>query len=382
MKIAYVNLILSSSVLGLHKKIREQSRCAPGNIDFYLLNRFENGRYDRVNLVKIPGNIKAYDYLLRKFVLIEQSIQLDKYDVVILRYPFVDKSSIDFVKKYNIVSEHHSEEIYELKSNLINQSPTRLKLVSLARLILEYKYGMIYREQCRGIIAVTNEIRYQEIAKVKSQIPSIAISNGVDVESIKMTTFRPLKTRDLNLIFISSILHPWHGLQRILISLDKYKGEYNINLHVIGDIKTSILKFPSRAKVIFHGMKDGVELDQVFSRGNLAISTMALHLKKLNEAASLKTREYTARGIPFILGYDDPDLDDVDSNHRFYLKVPNNDAVVDIEKLITFAERLSIKYLTPSELSSYMRKYAFEKMDWKHKMKRYVEFCEQLDLSK
>ena len=197
-----------------------------------------------------------------------------------------------------------------------------------------------------------------------------------------MTTFRPLKTRGLNLIFIASTIHPWHGLQRILASLNKYTGEYNINLHVIGDIRTSIFKFPSRARVIFHGVKDGVELDQIFSRGNLAISTMALHLKKLNEAASLKTREYTARGIPFILGYDDPDLDDVDSNHRFYLKVPNNNAVVDIEKLITFAERLSVKYRTPSELSSYMREYAFEKMDWKYKMKRYVEFCEQLDLSK
>ena len=382
MKIAYVNLILSTSVLGLHKKIREQSKCAPGNIDFYLLNRFENGRYDRVKLVKIHGNKKAYDYLLRKFILIEKSIQLDQYDVVILRYPFVDKSSIDFAKKHNIISEHHSEEIYELKSNLINKSPTRLKLLSLARLILEYKYGMIYREQCRGIVAVTNEIRHKEVAKVKSHIPSIAISNGVDVESIKMTTFRPLKTRDLNLIFIASTLHPWHGLQRILISLNKYKGDYNINLHVIGDIRTSIFKFPSKSKVIFHGVKDGLELDQIFSSGNLAISTMALHLKKLNEAASLKTREYTARGIPFILGYDDPDLNDIDRNHRFYLKVPNNDGVVDIERVITFTETLNNKYFIPSELSSYMRKYAFEKMDWKHKMQRYVEFCEQLDLNK
>ena len=382
MKIAYINFILSESVLGLDKKIREQSMCAPDNIDFYLLNRFKDGKHDRVKFVKIEGKILPYNYILRKFSLIEKSIPLRNYDYVVLRYPFADKSCIRFAKKYDVISEHHSYEIHELKANLINKSSARIKLISLVRLLLEYKYGTRYREQCKGIIAVTDEIRCKEVAKIKQDLPSIAISNGVDVDAIKMTSYRPLKTRSLNMIFVASNLLPWHGLRRILTSIEKYEGEYDITVHLVGDMKFSIADPLSKGKTIYHGVKDGIELDEIYSKSNVAISTLALHLKNLKEAASLKTREYTARGIPFILAYDDPDLNDVDHNDRFYLKVPNNDKVVDIEKLITFAERLSIKYFNPSELSSYMRKYAFEKMDWKHKMKRYVEFCEQLDLSK
>ena len=382
MKLAYINFILSNSVIGLEKKIKEQSRCAPDNIDFFLLNRFITDRHGKLNFVKIKGARNYSEYLFRKFSLVEKSINLQEYDYIIMRYPFVDRTSLDFVKKYNVVSEHHSDEIDELKSSLINKSSIHVKLVSFLRLLLEYKYGKTYRENCKGIIAVTDETRCKEIAKIRANIPSITIPNGVDVEAITRTGFRVLRTKNLNMIFVASILHPWHGLKRILVSLDKYKGDFNIKLHIIGDIQNSLLKLPSKVKVINHGVKDGAELDEIFSRGNIGISTMALYVKKLKEAASLKTREYTARGIPFMLAYDDPDLNDVDNNHRFYLKVPNNDGVVDIERVITFTETLSDKYLIPSELSSYMRKYAFEKMDWKHKMKKYVEFCEQLDLNK
>ena len=379
MKLAYINFILSNSVIGLEKKIREQSRCAPDNIDFFLLNRFITDRHGKLNFVKIKGARNYSEYLFRKFSLLEKSIKLQEYDYIIMRYPFVDRSSLEFVKKYKVVSEHHSDEIDELKASLINKSPSHVKMVSFLRLFLEYKYGKAYRENCKGIIAVTDETRCKEIAKIRTKIPSITIPNGVDVEAIKRTGFKVLHKKNLNMIFVASILHPWHGLKRVLVSLDKYRGDFNIKLHIIGDIQTSLLKLSSNGKVINHGVKDGAELDQIFSRGNIGISTMALYVKKLNEAASLKTREYTARGIPFILAYDDPDLSEVDEDKGFYLKVANNDEMIELDNVISFLKNVSEKYDTPSQLSDYMRKYAFEKMDWRQKMKKYVEFCEHLD---
>jgi hypothetical protein len=285
MKIAYINFILSESVLGLDKKIREQSMCAPDNIDFYLLNRFKDGKHDRVKFVKIEGKILPYNYILRKFSLIEKSIPLRNYDYVVLRYPFADKSCIRFAKKYDVISEHHSYEIHELKANLINKSSARIKLISLVRLLLEYKYGTRYREQCKGIIAVTDEIRCKEVAKIKQDLPSIAISNGVDVDAIKMTSYRPLKTRSLNMIFVASNLLPWHGLRRILTSIEKYEGEYDITVHLVGDMKSSIADPLSKGKTIYHGVKDGIELDEIYSKSNVAISTLALH-----RAASKKSQ--------------------------------------------------------------------------------------------
>ena len=378
MKIAYINFILSESVLGLDKKIREQSMCAPDNIDFYLLNRFKDGKHDRIKFVKIKDKRLPYSYLFRKFSLIEKSIHLRSYDYVVLRYPFADKSCIRFAKKYDVISEHHSYEIHELKANLINKSSARIKLISLVRLLLEYKYGTRYREQCKGIIAVTDEIRCKEVAKIKQDLPSIAISNGVDVDAIKMTSYRPLKTRSLNMIFVASNLLPWHGLRRILTSIEKYEGEYDITVHLVGDMKSSIADPLSKGKTIYHGVKDGIELDEIYSKSNVAISTLALHLKNLKEAVSLKTREYTARGIPFILAYDDPDLAEVDEQRKFFLKFPNDKEIVDIDRIVGFLARIAKRYNKPEELSRYMREYAFHKMDWGVKMKKYVEFCRQV----
>jgi glycosyltransferase involved in cell wall biosynthesis len=378
MKIAYINFILSRSVLGLDKKIREQSRCAPGNIDFYLLNRFKDINHGQIKFVKIKGRILPYNYVLQKFLLIEKSIPLRNYDYVVLRYPFADKSCIRFAKEYDVISEHHSYEIHELKANLINKSSTRIKLISFVRLLLEYRYGTKYREQCKGIIAVTDEIRCKEVAKVKKYLPSIAISNGVDVDAIKMTSYRPLRKRNLNMIFVASNPLPWHGLNRILTSIEKYEGAYDITVHIVGDMKSSTMNALSKGKTIYHGVKDGIELDEIYARSNVAISTLALHLKNLKEAASLKTREYTARGIPFILAYDDPDLAEVDEQRKFFLKFANDNEIVDIDRIVDFLVRIAKRYKEPDELSQYMREYAFHRMDWGVKMKKYVEFCSQV----
>jgi glycosyltransferase involved in cell wall biosynthesis len=180
------------------------------------------------------------------------------------------------------------------------------------------------------------------------------------------------------MIFVASNLLPWHGLKRILTSIKKYEGAYDITVHLVGDMKPSTVNLLGKGKTIYHGIKDGIELDEIYSKCNIAISTMELYLKNLKEAASLKTREYTARGIPFILAYDDPDLAEVEEQRKFFLKFPNDKEIVDIDIMISFLAEIAKRYNEPEELSRYMREYAFHKLDWGVKMKKYVEFCSQV----
>jgi len=378
MRIAYVNFILTKRLVGVEKKVNEQASCSPNNFDFFLLNRFVHGKNGRVNLVKIDHSGNYYDYLFRKFDLIEKSIDLSKYDLVTLRYPLADRSYRQFVHKYNVISEHHSDEIPELKSNIIGHSPIQLKIASFVRLVLEYKYGRNYRGKCKGIIAVTDELRRKETAISEVQIPSIAISNGIDVEAIKRTGFNPLDGRSLDLIFVASRFSPWDGLERVIASIEDYKGPWTIRLHIVGDIKPSDTGRSKGENVIYYGIKRGAELDQVFSRANMAVSTMGLYLKKLREAASLKTREYTARGIPFMLAYDDVDLGKVGEDKKFFLKLPNRGEGIQIQNAIEFLGDLNKKFAKSSELSEYMRQYALKNMDWRPKMNRYLEFCKEI----
>ncbi len=376
-----MNLILARTLTGVERKLYEQAACSPREVDFVLLNRFASGKKGRLNLVKIAHGVDYRDLIFRKFSLIEKSIDLSKYDLVILRYPLADRSYSRFIRKYRVISEHHSDEVSELRSTVLGHSPLYLKLLSLVRLCLEVKYGHDYRERCSGIVAVTNELREKETRGIGTKVPSLTIPNGIDVEAVAKTGFRKLDGQNVDLIFVGSRSSPWDGLERVTTSVYNYSGPYALRLHIVGETGFLGIKGTEKKKLIYHGVKRGAELDKVFAKANLAVSTMGLYRKKMKEAASLKTREYTARGIPFILGYRDVDLVGMDEKRKFFLEVPNNAKEISIEKVLNFHGSLGEKFPRSSDLSDYMRQYAFERMDWRGKMAKYMDFCSEVSQS-
>jgi len=376
-KVAYVNFILTRELIGVEKKIRQQARLSPEGFDFFILNRFVNRDHGRVKFLQLPSRATYRALLFRKFDLIEKTVDLAPYDLVILRYPFADGSSMSFTDKYRVVSEHHSDEIPELRSNLLGSSPVQTKLASLARLVLEYRYGRAYRKRCRGLIGVTDELRRRELKGLSPSMPSLTAPNGVDVSSIRKTAFRRLEGKTLNLVFVASKLSPWDGLERLLQSLNRYRGDLRIDLHLVGDMNPGEIR-TGKTSCKFHGINEGEALDRIFSQMHLGVSTLGLYVKKLREASSLKTREYTARGIPFMLAYDDTDLKGVNPDASFFLKFPNRKGPIDMERVIRFVRRIHERYPHPSDLSDAMRRHAFEHMDWKPKMARYERFCRQI----
>jgi hypothetical protein len=91
----------------------------------------------------------------------------------------------------------------------------------------------------------------------------------------------------------------------------------------------------------------------------------------MQEACALKTREYIARGLPFVIGHRDPDLVDADG---FFLSVPADSEPVHMDEVVTFAERV----LTRKGLCGYMREYAEERLDWKIKMQKMWDFLKTI----
>src|SRR5699024_7986971 len=86
----------------------------------------------------------------------------------------------------------------------------------------------------------------------------------------------------------------------------KKNHQVNIVLHVVGQgpATESLIKLVGNLgvseNVIFHGALFGEELDRVFSICTTALSSLALHRKNVLTSSELKSREYMARGIPFI----------------------------------------------------------------------------------
>jgi hypothetical protein len=114
--------------------------------------------------------------------------------------------------------------------------------------------------------------------------------------------------------------------------------------------------------VIFAGSKAGQALDEEFKNAHLAIGSLAMHRIGLQKGSVLKLGEYTARGFPVVIAYDDFSLrEDV----PFVLKIPADDSPVDINRLIEFYDHCRV---SPEEI----RAYASAHFSWDKKVEKVI----------
>ena len=162
----------------------------------------------------------------------------------------------------------------------------------------------------------------------------------------------------------------WNSLNRIIESIENYENNHKVELivcghNIVGEVQEKIF--------IKHlGYLNKEKVDEIINEVHVALSTMALYNHGLQEASSLKTREYFARGLPFIYAYTDPDLNE--EAKEFSLELPNDDSLIDMEKVIEFAE----KALGDNALPKKMRKYAEEHLDYGVKMKKLYQELQRL----
>ncbi|WP_066164456.1 glycosyltransferase family protein [Aliarcobacter cryaerophilus] len=369
MKIAHLNYF-PYFVPGLDKKIKEQAYASKDlgiDIEFVILNQDINKIQDNIIYKKIKKSSILKQKLFR-FKVIKENFNFDNYDLIILRYPMTtDFSSQSFIKRYGykIISEHHTDEIGELKT-LGNSISNKF------RIFLENKFSKIYLENVKSIIGVTNEIRILECNKSFTPKKSFVFSNGIDVNKVKIAN-RIRFTNELNAIFVASVFSPWQGLDRVLKGLINYSSNIKINIKLIGKIPKEydelIIKLQNKNN-IYIILKDYVEpknLNIEYDNQHLAIGTLTQFRTNMQESCPLKVREYIASGIPFIYAYNDSDLN---GSEYFTLKLESNDNPIDFEKVIEFAKKIDLE----ENLQEDMRKFALEKLDWKVKISSLYKF--------
>lgn len=196
---------------------------------------------------------------------------------------------------------------------------------------------------------------------------SIKIGNGVNVdENIPLTKANwPAKT--LKLVAVAQ-LADWHGYDRVLKALDKVRSMdlgYDIEFTLIGDghalKRLENLKLELKLNnVKFTGMLDGIALDKEMEDKHIGVSSLGLYRKGLNEASSLKTREYMARGLPVIDSGIDPDFSKCD---LYRYTVPNTNEFKSLVDLLASFEHKDI----PSSLE--VRKFAEQNLSIDAKLK-------------
>ncbi len=384
LRIAHISVVPAFSP-GVFKKLEDKAKISKENnlgIDFYLINpsiesHLENLHAIKVWNEKIPTNfLKVLAFRVFKIANIEKYIPLEKYDAIVLRYPLMDGfGTIEFSKKYGekLFTEHHTDEVSELFSVG--------RRVDIARAYLEKYFAGTFLSNIKGIIGVTDEIRELELAKTTSacsheqqrsgkKLCSTTIANGINPQSFSHTGFIPFDGKNLNLIFVASEFSLWHGLERLLELLESYNGDVFIQLKLIGNLsneqREKVEHFKNKnVSIVPVGKAYGKDLDEQMKDGNLAISSLALSIKNMKEACTLKSREYIVRGIPFVYAYKDTDLNGDESFGKRF-----EEDTISIEEIIKFAKFTSNHR---AEVEEDMKRYT-EIVSWKNKLFQMKDF--------
>ena len=207
-------------------------------------------------------------------------------------------------------------------------------------------------------------------------IPCLYIDNGIDLNSIPIKKERnKLDNNDIKLIAVSFIRDAV-GYDRIIEGMNiYYKNDFKrkVILNIVGDgelelinkLKDKVLEYNLEEYVSFLGAKSGKDLDILFELSDIAVGSLGDHRLGVKSKSPLKSREYCARGIPFISSINDPGFK---GNEEFILNIEPSDKPVNIESILDFYDELYSK----NNISKEIREYAKEKFDWKA---LYKNFC-------
>lgn len=172
LKLAYVAFLPTYSA-GIDGALRGKARAfgeTAAAVDVIVVNRHRAGRHGGMRFVvrsrHSPGPSGYPATVLRRYRLIERAVDLDAYDVVILRYPAADPSGPLFAPSTQVVAEHHSNTIAEMQSYSTMRLPPTERLMKRVRLDLERRYGAKVLGAAAGLIGVTEEITRLELKRV------------------------------------------------------------------------------------------------------------------------------------------------------------------------------------------------------------------------
>ena len=238
----------------------------------------------------------------------------------------------------------------------------------------------LYRNKMRKYVDLVITPSHIEVNDIFG-IPALEITNGIDAENITPRRIAPKEDNTINLIGVA-LITPKQGYDRVIRGLSEYIkskqiNEPNVFFYVIGTgaIKKELEELCHQLNVekyvIFTGEKDGEDLEYYYSIGDLGVGTLGLYkTNELMKVNSLKTREYCAKGLPFIIT--DCDYKFAESNEDFFMVIKDSQEPVDIRKTVQFLDELRKKYMN-EQIVSKMTTFAKKNLSWSTILKKVIE---------
>ncbi|MCM1231004.1 MAG: glycosyltransferase [Ruminococcus flavefaciens] len=208
------------------------------------------------------------------------------------------------------------------------------------------------------------------------QIPCTVLVNGVDMDKQRE---KKIRKKDGTIVLLAvAEFSKWHGYERVMQGMHDYYaggGEKNIILNFVGNderrearyYRQLVREYQLHEHVCFCGELLGEELDEIYNNSDIAIGSLGFYKMKYENGSPIKLREYCARGIPFIYGYDDISFNE---NDYYAYKISNDETPVDIRKVIEFYNDM----YDGRNFAHDMRQYASSHLTWDSILKPVIEY--------
>jgi len=354
--------------MGVSKKIKMQAK-AIGNIsggcDIFFIH------HDMIEVIESGNEGKIIKKLSAK---IRISDLVNRYDYLYYRWGGADRHFNNILKcankngKINIV-EVPTYPITNANIGLVKGRFKNKKYMKAARLFFGTIYigEILFRIQKRW----TNYIVLSSLNQSVKGVNTINIINGIETESVPKRDIPQIRSKRFSMLVVANV-SIWHGIDRVIEGIKQYKGEKDIRLIIVGNgealpfLEKSVKEADLVGKVIFEGCKFGKELDSYFDSCDIAIGSLGLHRLKVRPS-TLKSKEYMARGIPFVASRTEEDNFD-ESIYEYIYFAEEKEGALELENVINWYEKIDLAAARQN-----MRLYAELNYSWNKQMKRVVD---------
>lgn len=281
------------------------------------------------------------------------------YDIGYARYHFFDNVYIKLLKEIKsrskqCIIEAHSTPKFTNKLSFMYLIGKRDALWSkLAHKYVDFIASMSDESQLWGI-------------------KTIKISNAVDLDSIKIHNYKGA-IEDINFISVSyeRDVHGYDRLIKGIYEYYKYGGTRKIRFHMVGSTMASteelIRKLHLQDICLVYGPKCGSELDEIYDKANIGVGCLANHRIGSFFGSALKTKEYIAKGIPFIYGWKEQILE----SFKYGLEFELCEEPINVDEVIRFYDNLEKK-----DLAIKIRACLGKEDTWQAQMKKVTGYAE------
>ena len=324
---------MTNPSFGINKKIRNQIVALRKQFyvdavyrknDHQLILEKNNGQ----EIVLAAGMKRPYKVQGSRFLA--EYLKKNTYAGCYIRYVFADR---EFYKVLKNLSKAHTKTVIEIPTypydaEMLDSLENRIVLL----------LDRMYRNRMKSYV---NKIATYSHDSMIFGIPAFQVINGVDFEKIPVA-IHDGQDRTIRMLAVAD-LAKWHGYDRLLEGMGQYYqqgGKRELHFYLAGQgqelemYQEIVSRYGIDDKVTFCGSVYGDELDRLYDKCILAVECLGAHRKGLKLSSSLKSREYSAKGLPMITAVD-IDIFDV-RNYPYVCKFEENETPINIKRVIQF----------------------------------------------